>query len=393
MLNLSKKIQLYCQVREELFSPKEPLKLSFKVQKKPPKLKGVDLIEVDPRLLKVEATSWVMAVIALVMIWTLGTIPSVTPVKKKKEMVVIYKRKLNKKTKKAEKVEKKEEKVAQKEAPKKKEKPKKIVKQPEPVKKKTPKKLVSKTKPKKKPEKVVKPKPAPKKLAKKIAPKPKKKVATTVKTPKKVVAVKKKPKKVYRFNIASKVKQNVGSSSNTLAKVKAETSYVTTMAEDARVDRALAAANVDAQGVSTSTFKSSEIGSLNNAVGAGSLAISKNGTETSYIETTTKVLGAIDPELIRKLLREHIPQFRFCYQRELNSGNESLRGVFDIMFKINASGKGNSVSLITKGKGFSKKGQDCIAKVIGMINFPRPKGGGVVDVRQPMNFLSNNRKI
>jgi hypothetical protein len=42
---------------------------------------------------------------------------------------------------------------------------------------------------------------------------------------------------------------------------------------------------------------------------------------------------------------------------------------------------------------FSQKGIGCMGQVLSMIDFPKPKGGGVVDVRQPLNFFAEAEKI
>ena len=86
-------------------------------------------------------------------------------------------------------------------------------------------------------------------------------------------------------------------------------------------------------------------------------------------------------------MREFIPEFRRCYQRELLK-NSSVAGVFDLGFKIDSNGKGRSVNVKSHGKGFSKNGQNCITRVVSLIKFPKPKGGGQVDVKQPMNFYN-----
>ena len=86
-------------------------------------------------------------------------------------------------------------------------------------------------------------------------------------------------------------------------------------------------------------------------------------------------------------MREFIPEFRRCYQRELIK-NPSVAGIFDLAFQINGAGKGVAVKVKSKGKGFSPKGRTCIKRVVSLIKFPKPKGGGRVDVKQPMNFYN-----
>ncbi|MCP4911990.1 MAG: FHA domain-containing protein [Oligoflexia bacterium] len=114
---------------------------------------------------------------------------------------------------------------------------------------------------------------------------------------------------------------------------------------------------------------------------------SKSGVDTTYSDQKTVVLGSMDPELLRKILREYLPQFRHCYQKELEV-NEAAKGVIDLNFRIGAGGKVSNINIKSKGSAFSSRGTNCMSKVLGLIPFPKPKGGGVVDVRQPLNFFS-----
>jgi hypothetical protein len=120
---------------------------------------------------------------------------------------------------------------------------------------------------------------------------------------------------------------------------------------------------------------------------------SKSGFDSSYLETKTVVLGSMDPELLRKILREHIPQFRHCYQQELITNSEKVKGVIDLNFTISESGKVSKYAIKVKEAQFSQKGVNCMGQVLGLIDFPKPKGGGVVDVRQPLNFFAETEKI
>ena len=133
--------------------------------------------------------------------------------------------------------------------------------------------------------------------------------------------------------------------------------------------------------------------------GSGSATYTSRGLATkasfdsSYLETKTVVLGSMDPELLRKILREYIPQFRHCYQQELIGNSDSIKGVIDLNFTISANGKVAKHNIRAKDVRFSRKGIGCMAQVLGIIDFPKPKGGGVVDVRQPLNFFAEAEKI
>lgn len=119
---------------------------------------------------------------------------------------------------------------------------------------------------------------------------------------------------------------------------------------------------------------------------------SGEGADTSSIQTETVVLGSMDPELLRKILRRYLPQFRHCYQQELAYNSDDIQGVVDLNFEIKGSGKVAKINVQTKDSRFSNKGTDCMKKVLSIIRFPKPKGGGTVAVRQPLNFFSDKEK-
>lgn len=133
-------------------------------------------------------------------------------------------------------------------------------------------------------------------------------------------------------------------------------------------------------------------GSGSGSYGSRGLA-AKSGFDSSYLEPKTVVLGSMDPELLRKILREYIPQFRHCYQQELIGNSDKIKGVIDLNFTISATGKVSKYNIRAKDAQFSNKGVGCMGSVLGLIDFPKPKGGGVVDVRQPLNFFAETEKI
>jgi hypothetical protein len=120
---------------------------------------------------------------------------------------------------------------------------------------------------------------------------------------------------------------------------------------------------------------------------------SKSGFDSSYLEPKTVVLGSMDPELLRKILREYIPQFRHCYQQELIANSDKIKGIIDLNFTISAEGRVAKHDIRAKDARFSRKGLGCMGQVLGLIEFPKPKGGGVVDIRQPLNFFAETEKI
>lgn len=133
-------------------------------------------------------------------------------------------------------------------------------------------------------------------------------------------------------------------------------------------------------------------GDYDSSSGARGLA-SKRGIDTTYVDPKTVVLGSMDPELLRKILQEYLPQFRHCYQQELERRGDHLRGVIDLNFRIDKSGKVSKVDIKTREAPLTADGNGCMTRVLRMIDFPAPKGGGIVDVRQPLNFFSEVSRL
>lgn len=119
----------------------------------------------------------------------------------------------------------------------------------------------------------------------------------------------------------------------------------------------------------------------------------KKGIDTAFVQADTVVLGSIEPEVLRKILQEYLPQFKFCYQQELSENSEKIKGIVDLNFRIEPDGKVSVVNIKSASTKFSQKGISCMGNILHMIEFPKPKGGGLVDVRQPLNFLSESTKI
>ncbi len=132
-------------------------------------------------------------------------------------------------------------------------------------------------------------------------------------------------------------------------------------------------------------------GSGEASYGARGLA-SKKGFDSAYLEPNTVIQGSMDPELLRKILREYIPQFRHCYQKELARHSEKINGVIELNFTINQYGKSIKPDIRMKNAQFSSDGVNCMVGVLSVIDFPKPKGGGIVDVRQPLTFYAENSK-
>ena len=125
-------------------------------------------------------------------------------------------------------------------------------------------------------------------------------------------------------------------------------------------------------------------GVLGDSKGAEGLS-SKRAIYTAGIPSETVVLGSMDPDVIRRRLMEFMPQFRSCYQRELETSGRDLSGVIRLNFVIGSSGHVSKAGL-DGSSGLPRNVSGCVVNVLRGIVFPEPLGGGTVEVKQPMNF-------
>ena len=126
------------------------------------------------------------------------------------------------------------------------------------------------------------------------------------------------------------------------------------------------------------------------STGSRGLSSKKGVSKVSYSVEAAVVSGGIDAELLSKILRELIPQFQHCYQRELVR-NRNLEGVVDLYFRITPEGRASDIRVVGKRFSFGADGEACMKKIFNLVRLPRPPGGGVVDVKQALNFSSLNK--
>lgn len=125
-------------------------------------------------------------------------------------------------------------------------------------------------------------------------------------------------------------------------------------------------------------------GVLGESKGAEGLS-AKRAIYTAGIPSETVVLGSMDPDVIRRRLMEFLPQFRSCYQRELEQKGQEISGVVKLNFVIGSSGHVMKAG-IDGSTPLPRDVSGCVVNVLRGITFPEPLGGGTVEVKQPMSF-------
>ena len=92
--------------------------------------------------------------------------------------------------------------------------------------------------------------------------------------------------------------------------------------------------------------------------------------------------GDLDKNIIRRYIRKKLPQIKYCYEKQLLV-KPKLSGTVVTNFTI--SGNGAVISVSASGLG-DKEVESCVGAAIKSIQFPKPKGGGLVNVRYPFTF-------
>ncbi len=96
------------------------------------------------------------------------------------------------------------------------------------------------------------------------------------------------------------------------------------------------------------------------------------------------ILGALDRSLIDEVIKRHMNQIRYCYQRELTK-TPSLGGKIVIKFTIAKDGSVSAASTKSSTMG-NKSVESCVVGRFLRMQFPEPKGGGIVIVSYPFLF-------
>ncbi|WP_419172803.1 AgmX/PglI C-terminal domain-containing protein [Halobacteriovorax sp.] len=98
------------------------------------------------------------------------------------------------------------------------------------------------------------------------------------------------------------------------------------------------------------------------------------------------ILGSMDRNDIMRILMENVPQFRYCYQKELDVQQKAISGVLAMDFVIGASGNVTRAKVTKADKAVPRSVKNCVANHLKTIQFPRPKGGAEVAVHVPLNL-------
>ena len=113
---------------------------------------------------------------------------------------------------------------------------------------------------------------------------------------------------------------------------------------------------------------------------------SGGSTNPRVLAGRATVRGGLDKEIIRRIVRRHINELKFCYQRELQN-DDGLMGRLVLRFSINPAGRVIASKVLSSTLGNAKV-EFCVAAAVRRWLFPKPQGGGSVLVAYPFIFRS-----
>lgn len=109
-------------------------------------------------------------------------------------------------------------------------------------------------------------------------------------------------------------------------------------------------------------------------------------SESGSVRTeSTEVTGSLDREVITRVVRRHINEVRYCYERAL-SDEPLLSGRLTVSFVISPSGSVSVASIRDSTFPVSSTTaamNACVASAVRRWVFPTPVGGGIVTVNYP----------
>jgi len=132
------------------------------------------------------------------------------------------------------------------------------------------------------------------------------------------------------------------------------------------------------------SLSGSTTGKLAKSFGTDGL-VQKKEVFTAGIPSRTIVLGSLDRNDVMRILLENVPQFRYCYQKELDVRQAGVSGVLGLRFTIGPSGHVTRAQA-TSGQNLPANVRGCVLSHLKTIIFPKPKGGGAVQINTPLNL-------
>jgi TonB family protein len=118
--------------------------------------------------------------------------------------------------------------------------------------------------------------------------------------------------------------------------------------------------------------------------GVGALAGHRKTRVPEILQSIGEVRGSLDREIIRRIIRRHINEVRFCYEKEL-AAHRDLSGRMVVQFNIAPTGQVLASVLQSSTVG-NVRVESCTVQAVRRWEFPKPYGGGMTTVSYPFVF-------
>jgi hypothetical protein len=115
--------------------------------------------------------------------------------------------------------------------------------------------------------------------------------------------------------------------------------------------------------------------------GAGAGFGNRGSRVPTVRQAKAEVQGALDKDIIRRIVRAHINEVRYCYNQAL-ARDPNAKGRVAVQFTIGGTGKVPSAVVQETTMKDAGVG-NCIAQAVRRWTFPKPEGGGSVIVTYP----------
>lgn len=126
------------------------------------------------------------------------------------------------------------------------------------------------------------------------------------------------------------------------------------------------------------------LGSLGTVGGRPGVGSPPSGPGVSVRAMVPEVTGSLSPDIVRRVVRRHLNQVRYCYEVALRQ-TPGLEGEIRVSFTIVADGSVSATNVAANTVG-SPELAACIASRPRTWLFPQPEGGGTVVVNQTLVF-------
>ncbi len=132
-----------------------------------------------------------------------------------------------------------------------------------------------------------------------------------------------------------------------------------------------------------------DLGGIGSSGGTPTMRPPSDDRPTPRVRTgSSAVQGSLSPEVIRRVIRRHINEARYCYERAL-AQSPNLAGRVTVSFVVGASGSVTSATVDGSTLG-NESVESCLVAAVRRWTFPAPEGGGEVRVAYPFQFEAAN---